>query len=136
MVDSESSVLPFRTLFRGSAVRQTLNGLFVADEAGLVEGFWLAATGVFPVLPGQPEMDLTVETMVVLTLGRRPVLGYSVSIDRLQLRGDTLIVEATERRPGRSGLDQIESPAHLVAVRKRGLRNQDMDLRLRIVPAI
>jgi len=80
-------------------------------------------------------VDLAHETVIVLAVGTRPVLGYDVTIEDVTVRDSTLVVTGVERRPvGGVTLDATCSPVHIVAARFGPEAFDDMLLNLRIVP--
>ncbi|MGC4893750.1 hypothetical protein [Micromonospora sp. DT31] len=124
----------FRTLYHGSAADGGGGyGLFLIRRSGGWARHWASInTGMHPV-PPPPLIDLAHETVVTLAVGRRPTLGYDVTIEDVTVRDATLVVTGVERRPvGGATLDMVCSPIHVVAARIGPDAFEDMVLNLHI----
>ncbi|MEU2663972.1 hypothetical protein [Micromonospora sp. NPDC007220] len=127
----------FRTLYHGQASGAGSSyGLFLIRRSGSWAQHRASVNrGVQPV-PPPPLVDLARETVIMLSVGTRPVLGYDVTIEDVTVRGTTLVVTGVERRPvGVATLDMICSPVHMVAARFGPEAFEDMLLNLHIKPA-
>ena len=128
----------FRTLYHGQAKADTSRGygLFLIRRSGSWAQHWASINAGRQPVPPPPPVDLAKETVVVLSVGDRPVLGYDVTIEDVTVRETTLVVTGVERRPvGDVTLDMACSPVHIVAARFGPEAFEDMLLNLRIVPA-
>lgn len=65
-----------------------------------------------------PTVDLATSTVVAVFLGTRMSGGFAVDITGTRRQGDALVVEWSERRPGRDDVaaQVITSPAAIAAV--------------------
>ncbi|MEV4662650.1 hypothetical protein AB0J85_11925 [Micromonospora echinofusca] len=127
----------FRTLYHGQASGASSSyGLFLIRRSGSWAQHWASVNrGVQPV-PPPPLVDLARETVIMLSVGTRPVLGYDVTIEDVAVRETTLVVTGVERRPvGVATLDMVCSPVHIVAARFGPEAFEDMLLNLLIKPA-
>ncbi|MGC5331537.1 hypothetical protein [Micromonospora sp. DT62] len=127
----------FRTLHHGQASGAGSSyGLFLIRRSGSWAQHWASVNrGVQPV-PPPPLVDLARETVIMLSVGTRPVLGYDVTIEDVTVRGTTLVVTGVESRPvGVATLDMVCSPVHIVAARFGPEAFEDMLLNLHIKPA-
>lgn len=107
-----------RTLFHGSATDSyigSIYGLFLIRRSGLWATRWRALHPGYNTVPPPPPVDLARETVIMLAVGQRPVLGYEVTIESVTVRDETLVVTATESRNINGCLDAISSPVHIVA---------------------
>ncbi|MFG1740831.1 hypothetical protein ACGFLT_22635 [Micromonospora chalcea] len=128
----------FRTLYHGQAAVDTSSryGLFLIRRSGLWAQQWASINAGRQPVPPPPPVDLAHETVVILSVGTRPALGYDVTIEDVTVRETTLVVTGVERRPvGGVTLDMACSPVHIVAARFGPETFEDMLLNLRIVPA-
>ncbi|MET7470693.1 protease complex subunit PrcB family protein [Micromonospora sp. NPDC005211] len=128
----------FRTLYHGQARAGTSSGygLFLIRRSGSWAQHWASINAGRQPAPPPPPVDLARETVIMLSVGERPVLGYDVTIEDVTVRETTLVVTGVERRPvGGVTLDMVCSPVHIVAARFGPQTFDDMLLNLRIVPA-
>jgi len=65
-----------------------------------------------------PAVDFATTMVVGVFLGTKPTAGYGVEIVGMKTDGDTLVVEFTERQPGRGTMAAqiLTQPFHLVSV--------------------
>src|SRR5438067_1161743 len=65
-----------------------------------------------------PVVGSATKMAVAVILGRQPTAGYGVEIEDVKTDGDTLVVEYTERAPGRGTMAAqiLTQPFHLVSV--------------------
>jgi len=135
---SKPTVL-FRSLYHGSASGGGFDdeyGLFLIRRSGLWAEHWRRMHRGHRPMPPPPPVDLVRETVIVLAVGTRPVLGFDVAIEDVTVREETLVVTATETRPvGDVTFDMSCSPVHVVAARVDPRSFDKMLLNLLIKPA-
>ncbi|MEH1098355.1 hypothetical protein [Micromonospora sp. CPCC 205561] len=127
----------FRTLYHGQATVGAASsyGLFLIRRSGSWAQHWSSINAGRQPVPPPPLVDLTHETVIMLSIGTRAVLGYDVTIEDVTVRETTLVVTGVERRPiGDVTLDMACSPVHIVAARFGPQAFEDMLLNLHIKP--
>jgi hypothetical protein len=124
----EPSVVEFRTLHHGSMAEfpDRRFGLFFIQDEEAWAAYWSQLSRL-----DAPEVDLSHETVLCLSLGQRGTPGHEVTIENVTLDGTTLVVSAAERRPS-LGYDAMSSPVHAVAVVLDDHAVHDMALNMRI----
>ncbi|MBQ1074461.1 protease complex subunit PrcB family protein [Micromonospora sp. C31] len=138
MSRSSGRAANFRTLYHGQATVGAVTGygLFLIRRSGSWARHWSSINAGRRPVPPPPLVDLAHETVIMLSVGTRPVLGYDVTIEDVTVRETTLVVTGVERRPvGGVALDTACSPVHVVAARFGPQTFADMLLNLRIKPA-
>ncbi|MCM0674771.1 hypothetical protein NCC78_08720 [Micromonospora phytophila] len=138
MSRSSGRTANFRTLYHGQATAGAASsyGLFLIRRSGSWAQHWASINAGRRPVPPPPLVDLAHETVIMLSVGTRAVLGYDVTIEDVTVQEMTLLVTGVERRPV-SGvtLDMACSPVHIVAARFGPQTFEDMLLNLRIKPA-
>jgi hypothetical protein len=113
--------IAFRSLAHGSCSLDSGGGLFFCRT----QQAWAAEWGVMQYLkqpePPLPGVDWAAEMVVLLVCGRRPTLGYHVTIESIAVDGTSIEVRARERRPGPDAdtLQALANPFHAVAIGAR-----------------
>ena len=108
----------FRTLYHESPSSSSFGGqygLFLIRQSGLWAERWRDLHSGQRPIPPPPPVDLVRETVIVLAVGTRPVLGFEVTVEDVTVRDETLVVTTTETRIVGGGYDAICSPVHVVA---------------------
>ena len=85
-----------------------------------LDQLWQQLVGNRRPAPGVPVVDFTQDVVVVVGLGRQRSGGYSVQIDRVEQRGDALVVHARAVAPGRGCIvsSAMTSPADVALLRR------------------
>lgn len=128
----------FRTLYHGAPSKSFFGGkfgLFLIRRSGVWANRWRELhEGSRPGPPPPPLIDLARETVIVLAVGTRPVLGYDVTVEEVTVRDRVLAVTGTERRNVGGGFDEICSPVHIVAapIGPRSFDEMALNLRIRL----
>ena len=81
---------------------------------------WARIAGNATPAPDAPEIDFATEMVLVAAMGTKPTGGWSVRIDRVARRGNTVYAEVTSQQPG-SGCASIASltaPVDVVVVQR------------------
>jgi hypothetical protein len=78
----------FRTLYHESPSKSSFGGqygLFLIRQSGLWAERWRDLHSGQQPIPPPPPVDLVRETVIVLALGTRPVLGFEVTVEAAQV---------------------------------------------------
>ena len=73
--------------------------LLIQDTLAWSESWARLYEGQDP-LPPQQYVDFTKQSLLIYRLGTRNTGGYSVSVQNMQVKGDTLVVDVIEEEPG------------------------------------
>lgn len=133
---SKEAKLPFETLDQGDwgnaghayeAQEPTLTVITQSTEVTELDD-WIT-------LHAQTQLqmlDYNTDFAIVVFQGWKPTSGYSVQVDRVTRRGDTVTVYAQFRRPKpeKEKADIARSPYHLVQVQKVGTWDQEITFNL------
>jgi len=102
--------------------------LAVVSDPATWRALWTQAWGGSQVSPTLPEIDFVLSSVVVVGLGKRAGLGYSVSIDSIVVRTAGSVLYATESRPGAhcdtstgssAPVHMVHAPGHLPVIEWR-----------------
>ena len=113
-VTALAAPLPFTSIAKGFVSDQETPRQAVVRTPAQWQGLWNDHA------PGDklPAVDFATTMVVGVFLGTKPTAGYGVEIVGVKTDGDTLVVEYTERAPGRGTMAAqiLTQPFHLVSV--------------------
>jgi len=93
-------------------------GVVVIDSDLELRDFWGLHTAGFQPPPPLPNVDLSLNTVIAVFIGRRLTLGYDVTVTDVSLSVSTLHVSSDESVPCNGALFAESNPMVLVAVPK------------------
>lgn len=102
--------------------------MVVVSDAAIWRALWTQAWGGLQASPTLPVFDFVLSSVVVVGLGRRAGLGFSVSIDSIVVRTRGSVLYATESQPGAhcdistgasAPVHMVHAPGHLPIVEWR-----------------
>jgi len=109
-----SAQVPFASIAKGFVSDQETPRQAVVRTPAAWQTLWNGRA------PGDklPAVDFATKMVVGVFLGTTPTAGYGVEIVGVKTDGDTLVVEYTERAPGRGTMAAqiLTQPFHLVSV--------------------
>lgn len=90
--------------------------LAVVSYAATWRALWTQTWGGAQVSPALPQVDFVLSSVIVVGLGRRAGLGYSVSIDSIVVHTVGAVLFATETQPGAhcDASTGASAPVHMV----------------------
>jgi len=74
--------------------------LVVVSDPSTWRALWTQAWGGIQLSPALPGVDFVLSSVIVVALGKRSGLGYSVTIDSVVVRTVGAVLYATELQPG------------------------------------
>ena len=81
---------------------------------------WARIAGNASPAPDAPEIDFATEMVLVAAMGTKPTGGWSVRIDRVARRGNTVWAEVTSQQPGTGcvSIAALTAPVDVVIVQR------------------
>jgi hypothetical protein len=88
----------------------------VVSDTGHWRALWTATWGGAQAAPPLPPLDFVLSSVVVVGLGHRSGLGYSVTIDSIVVHTVGAVLFATALEPGTACTDEsgVSAPVHMV----------------------
>jgi len=107
---------PSATILRTALSKLDDPTLAVVSDPATWRALWTQAWGGSQVSPALPEIDFVLSSVVVVGLGKRAGLGYSVSIDSIVVHTVGSVLYATESLPGAhcDSSTGTSAPVHMV----------------------